>query len=224
MNLKKIYARSSSTGQHKFHYHFINLSLKNPDMKKILSLIILLFTAAFHTGAQDKSMALLLIDIQDFYFPGGRSELVEPEKAAKNAALLLAEFRTKGLPVIHVRHNSEPGGNINKYVEPMAGEKVISKNTVNCFVGTDLFEFLTKNQIKTLVICGMQTHMCVEAATRAAADSGFTCILIHDACATKDLKFDDKIIKAEDVHNSTLSTLRNYGKVVSTADFLKSIQ
>jgi nicotinamidase-related amidase len=124
------------------------------------------------------------------------------------------------LTVIHVRHNSEPGGKINDIVKPFPTEKIVSKNAVNCFLGTDLLDFLKTNKIDTLVICGMQTHMCVEAATRAASDYGFKCILIHDACATKDLKFGEKTIKAEDVHYSTLSTLKNYALVESTKEYL----
>ena len=106
-------------------------------------------------------------------------------------------------------------------VKPLPSEKVISKDEVNCFLGTDLSEYLKKLKTDTLVICGMQTHMCVEAATRAASDYGFKCILIHDACATKDLKFGDKIIKAEDVHYSTLSTLKNYATILNTDAYLK---
>jgi nicotinamidase-related amidase len=162
----------------------------------------------------------LIIDIQDFYFPGGKSALVGPEKAAANAALLLSDFRRINLMVIHVRHNSEPGGKINDIVKPLPKEKIISKDAINCFVGTDLLDFLRNNKTDTLVICGMQTHMCVEAATRAASDYGFKCILIYDACATKDLKFGDKTIKAEDVHYSSLSTLKNYAIVISTDEYL----
>jgi len=89
----------------------------------------------------------------------------------------------------------------------------------------DIQDFYLKSRdIKTLVICGMQTHMCVEAATRAGSDLGFKCILIHDACATRDLKFNDKIIKAEDVHYSTLSALKNYASVVSADEFLATFK
>jgi nicotinamidase-related amidase len=63
--------------------------------------------------------------------------------------------------------------------------------------------------------------MCVEAATRAASDLGYKCTLIHDACATKDLKFGERVIKSEDVHYSTLSTLRSYATIMSTGEFLK---
>lgn len=193
-------------------------------MKNILITTTLALLISFNSFAQNIKSALLLIDIQNFYFPGGRSELVEPEKAAMNAAKLLDKFRKEGLPVIHVRHNSEPGGEINRTVEPLPGEKIISKNKVNCFIGTDLQDYLRSKEISTLVICGMQTHMCVEAAVRAAADLGFKCILIQDACATKDLQFDDKTIKAEDVHYSTLSTLKSYATVESTDQFLEKKQ
>lgn len=189
-------------------------------MKKILTAAALLSLLLSPVSAQGKKSALLIIDIQNFYFPGGRSALVEPEKAAQNAAMLLDFFRVKKLPVIYVRHNSEPGGEINDIVRPRAGEKIFSKDGVNSFVGTGLNKYLKSLKIDTLVICGMQTHMCVEAATRAGSDLGYKCILIHDACATKDLKFGDKVIKAEDVHNSTLSTLKSYGVVESTHEYL----
>jgi nicotinamidase-related amidase len=190
-------------------------------MKKLLLSIVILTLTILSISAQSGHKALLIIDIQDFYFPGGKSALVEPEKAAANAALLLADFRSRKLLVIHVRHNAEPGGKINDIVKPLMAEKIVSKDEVNCFLRTDLLDYLKTNKIDTLVICGMQTHMCVEAATRAASDYGFKCILVHDACATKDLKFGDKIIKAEDVHYSTLSTLKNYSTVESTKEYLK---
>jgi nicotinamidase-related amidase len=169
-------------------------------MKKLLNLIVVFFFPLLPIAAQGNKTALLIIDIQDFYFPGGRSALVEPAKAAANAAKVLDYFRHEKMIVIHVRHNSESEGNINDFVKPLPDEKIFSKDEVNSFKGTDLLAFLKTNKIDTLVICGMQTHMCVEAATRAASDLGFRCILIHDACATKDLKFGDKTIKAEDVH------------------------
>lgn len=191
-------------------------------MKKIFISVVIISLIISGISAQTSRKALLIIDIQDFYFPGGRSALVEPEKAAANAALLLDIFRKNTLPVVHVRHNSEAGGKINDMVKPLPEEKIVSKDAVNCFVGTDLLEYLKTNKIDTLVVCGMQTHMCVEAAIRAASDFGFKCILIHDACATRDLSFNDKVIKAEDVHYSTLSTLRNYSKVLSTKEYIKT--
>ena len=102
----------------------------------------------------------------------------------------------------------------------MPGEKVIVKKEVNSFLNTDLLNFLKKNNIKKLVICGMQTNMCLEAATRAASDYGFDCTVIHDACAAKNQTFGGKTVNAEDVHFAALATLKAYSKILSTEEYL----
>jgi nicotinamidase-related amidase len=99
-------------------------------------------------------------------------------------------------------------------------EKVFVKFKVNSFLNTGLLEYLNENKVKRLVLCGMQTHMCVEAATRAAADYGFECVVIADACATKDVTYGDKTIKAEDVHYSTLASFKPYAIVMDTETWL----
>ncbi len=189
-------------------------------MKKLFLILCVFSSFILNSQTNKSATALLIIDVQDFYFPGGKAELVKPELASQNVKLLLGNFRKKNQSVIHVRHNFEPGGKIHKDVIPLENEKLISKDEVNCFKGTDLLTYLQNNKIDTLVIVGMQTHMCVEAATRAAYDYDFKVILIHDACATKDLKFMDKTIKACDVHNATLSTLKSYAKIVDTKTYL----
>jgi nicotinamidase-related amidase len=164
--------------------------------------------------------ALLIIDIQNFYFPGDGPGLVNVIPASLNAREVLLTFRDKKQLVIHVRHKSSKGFEINKNVEPIAGEKIITKEDVNSFKDTDLLEYLKKNDITRLVLIGMQTHLCLEAATRAAHDFGFECVVIEDACATKDVKYGDKVVKAEDVHYSTLATINNtYGKVINLKTF-----
>jgi nicotinamidase-related amidase len=171
--------------------------------------------------AAEPTTALLLIDIQDFYFPGGKMPLVEPEAAAANARKILAAFRAEGEPVIHVRHDAEPGGSIHASVAPIEGEKVFTKSEVSCFNGTELLAYLKEIGVERLVIVGMQTHMCLEAATRAAHDLGFEVTVISDACATRDLTYGDRTVPAADVQASTLATLdRIYAKVVDTETFL----
>lgn len=203
-------------------------------MKKALFLIVL-FSLSFvntnETMAQInhsddwQNTALIIIDIQDFYFPGGLLPLVEPEKAALNAQKVLNAFRGKGLTVVHVRHNAKSGAEINKLVKPIEGEKVISKDKANAFVGTELLAYLKDHHIQKLVLCGMQTHMCLEATTRAASDLGFDCTVIADACATRDLTYDGVIVKAKDVHYSTLSTLQGtYAKIKTANEFIESLK
>jgi len=165
--------------------------------------------------------ALLIIDIQDFYFAGGSSELVNPIPASLNAQKLLLHFRETEQLVIHVKHGDGEGSEIHSNVTPLANEKVIVKKEVNSFLNTDLLDFLNKNGINKLVLCGMQTNMCLEAATRAAADYGFNCTVIHDACAAKNQNFNGKTVKAEDVHIAALATLKAYGELVSADEYLE---
>lgn len=188
--------------------------------RRLIILLLLLFTVS-HFSMGQKS-ALLLIDIQEFYFPGGKMQLENPEAAGMNAGLLLEHFRNIGMPVYHVRHNFEPGGNIHSFVKPIEGEPVISKDEVNAFLNTDLLEVIRHDSVEQLVICGMQTHMCVEAAVRAAHDLGFSVLLASDACATRALQYKEHIITAKNVQYSTLSTLQGtYARVLSTDDIIK---
>jgi nicotinamidase-related amidase len=59
---------------------------------------------------QKPDTALLIIDIQNDYFPGGAMELEGAEAAGEKAGAAIRAFRSRGLPVIHVRHLSvRPG-------------------------------------------------------------------------------------------------------------------
>ncbi|MBN1821501.1 MAG: cysteine hydrolase [Prolixibacteraceae bacterium] len=186
----------------------------------LLAAIILIFS--INLKAQDiDSTALIIIDIQEFYFPGGAVPLEKPELAAQNAAKVLDYFRKNNGLVAHVRHNYEPGGLIHKLVKPLDNEKIFSKDDVNAFLNTGLQEYLQVNNIKNVVLCGMQTHMCLEAATRAAHDFGYNCTVIDDACTTRDLKYGDRTVIAADVHASTLATIKSYATIEKTDEFLK---
>ena len=174
--------------------------------------------------------ALLLIDIQNDYFPGGAMELVGSVEAGRRAAMLLAEFRRNSLPVIHVQHISvrpgatfflpdTPGVEIHECVAPQEGETIVRKHFPNSFRETPLLEHLRERKITGLVIAGMMTHMCVDTTTRAAADLGFSCQLAHDACATRALAFGGATVAAADVHNAFLASLNGlFARVRSAAE------
>ncbi|RLD92295.1 MAG: cysteine hydrolase [Bacteroidetes bacterium] len=189
-------------------------------IRRSFIILVLLFTAFPFLFGQ--KTALLIVDVQEFYFPGGRMQLENPELAGMNAGLLLDHFRNNEMLVYHVRHNFEPGGDIHPYVKPQEGEAVFSKDQVNSFAGTGLLEMMQQDSVEQVVICGMQTHMCVEAAVRAAHDFGFTCLVASDACATRALQFEEHIIPAKNVHYSTLSTLQgSYARVITTDAILR---
>lgn len=181
------------------------------------------------------SIALILIDIQNDYFPGGAMEVVGAAAAADQAAKLLAAFRHKALPVVHIQHiAARPGATfflpdtvgseIHKSVRPNQGEPVFQKHFPNSFRETPLLNYLRKEDISRLAIVGMMTHMCIDTTTRAAADLGFSCSLAHDACATRALSFNGVQVSAENVQASYLAALNGlFAKVLSANDLVADL-
>lgn len=175
------------------------------------------------------TQALLLVDIQNDYFPGGAMELPGSPAAGAKAGDLLRAFRQKGLPVVHIQHISTrrgatfflpdtAGARIHECVAPAPGETVFRKNYPNSFRGTPLLEHLRGNGVTGLVIAGMMTQMCIDTTTRAAADLGFQCLLAHDACAASALSFGGVAVPAETVHTAFVAALNGIFARVLSAD------
>jgi nicotinamidase-related amidase len=172
--------------------------------------------------------ALLIIDLQNDYFPGGTMELEGADQAAQRARSVLQKFRHEKNPVIHVRHLSvrpgatffipgTKGAEIHASVTPLAGETVVEKNFPNSFRATSLQSVLEEKGVKNLVVAGMMTHMCVDATVRHAADAGYKITLLGDACATRQLNFGGEAVPARQVHAAFLAALNGlYAKVVKT--------
>ena len=170
--------------------------------------------------------ALVIIDIQNDYFPGGAMELEGAQAAGEKAAGAIRAFRSRGLPVIHVRHLSvrpgatffipgTEGAEIHTLVRPEDGETVVEKNFPNSFRNTALKDILDKRQVKNLVVAGMMTHMCVDATVRQAADLGYRVTLLGDACATRAQSYGGETVPARQVHAAFLAALNGfYAKVI----------
>lgn len=162
--------------------------------------------------------ALLLIDIQNDYFPGGRMELAGSVAAGERAGILLAAFRSRDLPVVHIQHVSvRPGSTfflpdtegveIHDSVRPREGDPVFRKHYPNSFRETPLGDHLRRLGIGQLVVAGMMTHLCVDTTVRAAFDLGFACTLAHDACATRALTFGNVTVPAGQVQVAYMASL-----------------
>jgi len=177
---------------------------------------------------------LILVDIQNDYFPGGRMELVGISEAGQKAAELLAVFRDNNWPTFHIQHISArkgatfflpdtKGAAIHDCIKPHSDEQVIQKFYPNSFRETALLDELKKSQVEQVVICGAMSHMCIDATTRAAFDFGFKCVVIEDACATRNLEFGSQTIAARQVHGSFMAALgAAYAEVLSLEEFKSS--
>jgi len=181
------------------------------------------------------STALIIVDIQNDYFPNGKMELNKPIKAATNAAKVLDWFRQNNKNnIFHVQHiASSPeigfflpdtvGAEIHETVLPLVHETIIVKNFPNSFLKTDLESKLRENGVTKVVVVGMMTHMCIDATVRAAVDLGFETTLIEDACASRDLSYQGRVVPAEQVHDAFVGALESmYAQVISTENFLDS--
>jgi nicotinamidase-related amidase len=178
--------------------------------------------------------ALILVDIQNDYFPGGRNPLYEPEKAAAQAKAALAYFRKQSWPIFHIQHISLDEGaafllpgtdgiKTHEIVKPLSGEPILIKHSPDSFYKTALHEKLAASAIKSLVICGMMTHMCIDTTVRAAKNYDYKVFLLSDACTTRDLTWDNHKISAATVHNTFMASLQGRVAKIIKANEIASI-
>jgi nicotinamidase-related amidase len=171
--------------------------------------------------------ALLVVDIQNDYFPGGAMELVGSMAAAEVAARVQQSFRQEGLLVFNIQHVATGAGatffvpgtfgvEIHQSVKPLSGEPVIVKHFPNSFRETDLLQSLRNADVTELVVVGMMTHMCIDTTARAANDYGFAVTLVANACATKDLTYGSTVVSAKEVQASYLAAIDgSFAKVIT---------
>lgn len=176
---------------------------------------------------------LILVDIQNDYFNGGKNVLVNPEQAAIQAEKVLKFFREHGWAIFHVRHISlnpnasffmpgTVGADFYEGTSPLDGEEIIIKHKPNSFLDTSLKEKLQEKDIHTLVVCGMMTHMCIDTTVRAATNYGNLVTLIEDACATKDLEWRGITVPADQVHNAYMAAIDGtFAKVMKADAWIK---
>jgi nicotinamidase-related amidase len=176
--------------------------------------------------------ALVLVDIQQDYFPNGRMEVDGAVEASQVAKRLLDHFRGKDLPVIHIQHIAARAGatfflpdtegiNFHENITPLSDEKVIKKHFPNSFRETELEEYLLSRGTRELAICGMMSHMCIDATVRAAFDKGYTCLVAHDACAARNLVFRGVDIPAQHVQGAFMAALGAvYANVLSAEEII----
>jgi nicotinamidase-related amidase len=178
--------------------------------------------------------ALVVVDIQNDYFPGGKWILDGIEAAADNASAVIESFRAHGDLVVHIRHESlakdatfflpdTDGAQLHRKAAALHGERVIVKHHMNPFRETDLREILDAQGVRQVVVIGAMSHMCIDAVTRASDDFGFETTVIHDACATHALEFKGVSVPAVQVHAAFMAALSfGYAKVISAAEYLSS--
>lgn len=110
--------------------------------------------------------ALLVIDVQNEYFAGGKFPQENADETAQKIAAEIRSAQTDGRLVIGIRHVSPEG-----------------KAHADCFLETDLAEILTRHGIEALDICGMMTQNCVTHTALSPAAAAYRVRVLGGLCA-----------------------------------------
>jgi nicotinamidase-related amidase len=176
------------------------------------------------------TQALVLIDIQNDYFPGGNMELAGGLEAGIQAGILLRTFRQTGRPILHIQHIAArpgatfflpgtAGAGIHASVTPLPDETVFQKHFPNSFRETPLLGHLRGLGVTELIVAGMMTHMCIDTTVRAAFDLGFQCQLAQEACATRNLSMQGVTVPADQVQTAFLAAIDGtFARVLSVRE------
>lgn len=179
------------------------------------------------------TLGLVVVDLQNEYLPHGKLPLTGIDAAVANAARVISHARDTGIPVFHIRHESDEaspiftkgstGADIQAAVAPKGDEPVIVKKHINAFKETDLKQQLDAADVQEIVVIGAMSHMCIDAVVRAAADMGYPVTVLDDACATLDLTFRGVTVPAAHTHAALMAAFEfGYATVKSVDEYLSA--
>jgi nicotinamidase-related amidase len=181
----------------------------------------------------ESNATLIVIDVQKGFADPSWGTRNNPKFEA-NLAAILSAWSEANRPVVLVRHDSRaevsplhPDSDGNALEPAVAGVRhdlLVSKNVNSAFYGQpDLHSWLQERDIRQLVICGIQTNMCVETTTRMGGNLGYDVIVPLDATFTFDLAGpQSEVLTADELSRGTAVNLHGGGfaRVVSTAELL----
>ncbi|MDH4249205.1 MAG: cysteine hydrolase [Deltaproteobacteria bacterium] len=171
--------------------------------------------------------ALIVIDVQNEYFPGGAWALPDAPRTLPNILRLIEQSRERGEAVVFIRHvtpetapvfaRGSKGSELHQALSVRPEDPVLEKAHPSSFQGTGLLDWLKARDIKELDICGYMTQMCCDTTTREAYARGYTVRLFSDATCAKDQEYNGEIIPHSVVYKTHLATLSRFAKVIPTA-------
>ncbi|SBS78231.1 Isochorismatase hydrolase [uncultured Mycobacterium sp.] len=128
--------------------------------------------------ARAREIGMLVIHTRE----GHRPDLTDcpPAKLHRGGKTFIGEAGPMGRILVR----GEKGHDIIDQLYPVDGEPVIDKPGKGSFHATDLAQILSDRGIKTLVVCGVTTEVCVHTTVREANDRGYECLVLSDCVAS----------------------------------------
>ncbi|WP_115718963.1 isochorismatase family protein [Gallaecimonas mangrovi] len=128
--------------------------------------------------------ALVVIDVQQSLMDEG---IWQSEALLGRINKLLGKARLAQAPVVLVADNRiEPDASFHPALERQVGDIEIEKSVCDAFMDTALDAMLQAQDVRKLVICGLQTDYCIDTSCRQAAALGYDVVLVADAHSTLD--------------------------------------
>ena len=208
----------------------VDRALKTHQVALLVIDLQFLDAAEGHGVFADVTQSGVPIEAQEYYFKR-LHHVVLP-----NVRRLQDAFRDLKLEVLHTRIQSltrdgrdrsaghqrlglhaPPGSKEAEFlpVAPKGDEIVINKTASGVFNATNIEYILRNMSIDSLYVCGVYTNECVSTTVRDACDRGFHTTLVNDACATV----------TPELHNATISTVRDrYSRVMTADEVIKEIR
>ena len=182
--------------------------------------------------------ALIVVDMQQGFYDALWGPTTNYPECENNVDRLLAEWSSRHMPIVVVRHDSRDpnsslfvdgaGNDLHESVQAVRADLLVTKTVNSSFYGSpDLKSWLVSQQIKQIVVCGIQTNLCVETTARMGGNLGYDVIVPLDATRTFDLAGPDgTVIPAAALMQVTATNLHGDGfaQVVSTREVLESLK
>ncbi|WP_406610682.1 cysteine hydrolase family protein [Agarivorans sp. JK6] len=144
--------------------------------------------------------ALLIIDLQNDYFPEGKYPLWNTSKCLQNIQFAIAKATEQQMELIHIQHIADPemglapffnqgsnGSDIHPEILAAAPQgKVIVKRFADSFEQTELNSYLQQQGIDKLLMCGMMTQNCITHTALSKATEAYEVSILADCCTTVD--------------------------------------
>ena len=144
------------------------------------------------------SKALLVIDLQNDYFPGGQFPLWNTDVTLQSIERAIEKAKAQSIPVIVIQHIADSSlgiapffnqGTTGAEVHPRIlaaapNAPVVVKQFADSFVKTTLEETLTKLGATELLVCGMMTQNCVTHTAISRSAEKYKVSILVDCCTT----------------------------------------
>jgi nicotinamidase-related amidase len=149
--------------------------------------------------------ALLIIDIQERII----RVINEYETVVENTIKLIKGFKILGLPIYYTEQYPKGLGSTVESIQiELEGNEAIQKLSFSCSGAGDLFEKLITNGISQVVVCGVESHVCVQQTVLDLIANDFQVNIWADAVSSRRVKD----------YEISLSRMRQHGAEVTTSE------